>query len=212
VGATADELIAAVAGAQDGVVARWQVLGDVVNVEQLRHRRRRKQLKPIHDGVHLRAGLDLTAKRGAVAARLACGAAAVWSHETAAFVWERRPTLPSRTDITTAAGQPRSTPSYVVHRVPVLDARDVRMLDGNPVTSPARTLLDRAGGQTAAQIEREYDELRIARLLQPHDVLAALDRAPHRRNERALVELELDPVDLREEASGGSATSCSPVR
>ena len=71
-----------------------------------------------------------------------------------------------------------------------------------PVTSPARTLLDRAGGQTAAQIEREYDELRIARLVQPHDVIDAIDRAPHRRCGgllRELVELEVDPVDLREE-------------
>lgn len=202
VGATTDEVIAAAAEAQDGLVARDQLLGDVVSPEALRHRRRRKQLVVVHDGVYLLAGVELTPQRRAIAARLACGRAAVWSHETAAFVHDRREDMPSRVDITVPGGRPRSTKAYLVHRVPSLDARDVRIIGGVPVTSPARTLLDRAGGQTAARIEREYDEMRIARLVQPQHVLDAIDRARHRRGASvlmALAELERDPVDLREE-------------
>jgi very-short-patch-repair endonuclease len=195
-------VIAALAEAQDGMVARWQLLGDVVSPEALRHRRRTEQLLPVHEGVYRLAGIEFTPRRRAIAARLACGMAAVWSHETAAFAWKRRSLLPARTDITTAVGQPRSTASYLVHRVPSLDARDVRIAGGVPVTSPARTLLDRAGGQAAGQVEREYDELRIARLVAPYEVIEAIERAPHRRGAallRELVELEIDPVDLREE-------------
>jgi hypothetical protein len=43
-----------------------------------------------------------------------------------------------------------------VHRTRLLDARDVRIRDGLPVTSPARTLIDRAGATSLRQLEHMF--------------------------------------------------------
>jgi hypothetical protein len=205
VGASPDDVIGLFAGMQDGVVARWQLLGESLSPRAVEHRLERGSLRAVHRGVYVLAGLPPTWMRLARAAQLACGPAAVVSHESAAYATGRTEREPGRIEITAPGRGPNSTAAYRVHRVPAfLDDRDVRFVDGLPVMSPARTLLDRSARMTDRELQREYDELVIARELRPRDVPAAVDRAPHRRAAarlRALAERELlAPADFRSDA------------
>jgi very-short-patch-repair endonuclease len=75
-----------------------------------------------------------------------------------------------------------ATPGIKAHRTRQLVDRDIRVCEGLPVTSPARTLLDAAEYLTTRELERELDEaltvLRIVRVPELEDVL---DRAHGRR-------------------------------
>ena len=66
-----------------------------------------------------------------------------------------------------------------------LDPRDLRWIDGLPVTSPARTLLDLAATRYP-DLERAFADAHAQRLLEPYDLLAAIGRAGPRRGVRAL--------------------------
>lgn len=79
-------------------------------------------------------------------------------------------------DVTVLRDRHRKTPGIRGHRSGCLLERDVRVQQGLPVTSPARTLLDRAATLTIHDLERELDEalivLQIARREELADVVA----------------------------------------
>ena len=51
----------------------------------------------------------------------------------------------------------------MMYRVDEIDGRDVRMRDGIPVTAPARTLIDFAGGEAPAGSRRALAEAHVLR-------------------------------------------------
>ena len=107
-----------------------------------------------------------------LAAVKACGPTAVLSHHSAAALWgfmvweERYP------EITVLGTAPHAHPGLRIHRTTRLDLDDTTRLQGIPVTSPARTLLD------------------LAATLDPKPLRAATRRAQslHRVNVRQLAE------------------------
>ena len=123
-----------------------------------------------------------------MAAVLACGAAAVLSHRSAAALWgfgEAR----ARVDISAPGRAGRSRSGIDVHRADTLDPGDVTVRDGIPCTTPARTLLDIAAVADARTLERGVDraeELRAFDLDALHELLG---RNPRRRGRRALIEI-----------------------
>ncbi len=123
------------------------------------------------------------------AAVLACGGpdAVVLSHTTAAALWDLVP-LPARVDVTTLR-RGASTRAIRVHRSRTLDrAGDVIALDGLPLTTVARTLLDLADVLTEHQLERVCHRAEVVRRLD----VGALQRPAGRRTaklDRALATL-----------------------
>jgi len=111
-----------------------------------------------------------------MAAVLACGPRALLSHGSAALHWG----LPWRQnkwiDVTVPTpGGRRRRRLVVVHRAR-LEAREVSVKDGVPVTSPSRTLVDLADYGRSRPVERALDEAAYLRL----DVSALLPRQGRR--------------------------------
>jgi hypothetical protein len=81
-----------------------------------------------------------------MAAVLACGPQAVISHRSAAVL--RQLVIPARAslpiDVTVRARDRRRRPGVRLHRSQDLDPDEITLVDGIPVTSSARTLLDLA--------------------------------------------------------------------
>jgi very-short-patch-repair endonuclease len=138
-----------------------------------------------HHGVYRlpnTANLPLGAE---TAALLACGGDALLSHHTAATLWGLRPWIarPVHVTIPGARGCPQPT-GVTVHRSRTLTRADIRIHEGLPVTSPARTRLDVAPTLTDRDVESLLDEglfvLRILTRAQVSDVLARAGAHPGR--------------------------------
>lgn len=126
----------------------------------------------------------------------------VLSHVSAAAVWGLAPS--SETIYVTALGRyVRPRANVQIHRVAHLDPRDVRLRQRLPVTAPARTLIDLAGLERDATLERALAEARVARLVSDADLAAAIDRArgrPGVATVRRILEFERGHAPTRSEA------------
>jgi very-short-patch-repair endonuclease len=97
-------------------------------------------------------------------------------------------------------GWTRHRPGVTVHRTNLLDARDIRIHEGLPVTSPARTLLDRAGAMGLRQLEQMFTEAVTRKLVSRDDLEDVVARGGGRAGcaaLRALLEEESDPAFTR---------------
>ena len=77
----------------------------------------------------------------------------------------------------------RRQPNLRIHEVKHLDIRDVRLHQGFPVTSPARTLIDCA---STSRVDRLLNEARALKLVKDAELQAAMDRCPGRKGVAAL--------------------------
>jgi very-short-patch-repair endonuclease len=101
---------------------------------------------------------------------LSCGPNAVLSHRSAAALHALRPAPKGEIDVTVCGGN-RSRSEIRVHNVRKLDPADCTMIDGIPVTSLERTLLD------YAEVSGEQLTRLAIEAAQRQD---RLDRAPYR--------------------------------
>lgn len=176
-GASTDARLARLAAGQRGVVTRRQALAAGVGAGAIRDRLRRGALHPLHRGVYL-VGHPVPAPLALEqAALLAAGPSAVLVRRTAAALW-RLTDPPPAVEVLVAGRQARARAGLVIRRtVSPLAASDLRRIDGLPVTSPARTVVDLAGELDGARLERLVHEAQVRRLASPQAVRAALDRA-----------------------------------
>jgi very-short-patch-repair endonuclease len=136
-------VLAELAARQHGVVAMFQL-------EALGYSRwavwrlvEAKQLHRLYRGVYAVGHTRLSMRGRWMAAVLACGPEAVLSHHAAAALWELRPAPSTIIDIT-APGK-RKHAGIRCHVALNLPNQDRTQIDGIPVTSLYRTLLDQAG-------------------------------------------------------------------
>jgi very-short-patch-repair endonuclease len=192
VGERGDRGLAEVAGAQSGLVVRSQLLELGIGAGSIRHRVAKGALHVVLPSVFA-VGTAVLAARGAEAAALLyAGENTGLSHESAAAVWGLARS-PSFVVITVMGRHVKRQPDGRVHRVAALDIRDVRIPQGFPVTSVARTLIDCAAGSLA--LDRLLNEARALDLAKDTEIHAAMVRCPGRtgtRRLRALLEAELD--------------------
>ncbi len=143
------------AARQGGVVSRTQLLSGLATQRQLERRLETGELMALHEGVYAVRGAPITAERALWAAVLAGGSSAVASRRSAAGIWGLRNIWPAQSpEITVPIDWPLDLAGVVVHRSSRLGPPDVvRLTNGLPVTSPARTLLDigRAVGPLAQE-------------------------------------------------------------
>ena len=88
----------------------------------------------------------------------------------------------------------RSRDNIRVHRTTRIAAEDVGTIDGLPITSPARALLDYAEYATPSQLRRAVNEAHVQRLATPDEIRALMKRTPGRRG-AALLTATLDSHD-----------------
>jgi very-short-patch-repair endonuclease len=180
-----DRSVAALADRQLGVISRIQLLELGLSGRAIMRRLERGQLHPLHRGVYA-VGHRVVSGRGRwMAAVLAAGPGAVLSHRSAAALWDMRAGGLNRLEVTTP--RERRRPGIEVHRA-CLAPDEVTEVDGIPVTTVGRTLLDLAAVLPHAQIGRAIDR---AEALQLTDVLpldALLERHRGQRGTAALRE------------------------
>jgi hypothetical protein len=125
------------------------------------------------------------------AALLAMRDGAALSHDSAAALWQYPAAAESPDAIhITVPGNHGGRPIGVeVHRSRILRPRDVRARDGVPVTSPERTLLDRAASLSARELERDLEHGLRRTAMTLRDVRRLLDRAGAHHGRGALTQL-----------------------
>ena len=160
----ADRRISELAARQYGVVSRAQLFALGLGRGEIDARLRLGRLHPLHRGVY---AVGHPRPRGLavdLAAVLACGHGAVLSHRSAAALWCIRPSAGAGVDVTVSGRSGRAKrPGIRLHRAR-LASQDIRIRDGIPVTSPARTLVDLADVVSRRAVERAFDEAEYLRL------------------------------------------------
>jgi len=178
-----DRVLADLAAQQHGVVARRQLEAVGVTLSMLKSRAASGQLLRIHRGVYA-VGHDRLRREGWwMAAVLAVGPGALLSHRDAAALHGLRPPGDhTRWEVTTT-GRAASTDRIRVYGTTALDARDATAVDGIPVTSVARTLVDLAATAPSAQVRKALNEAERQRCVDLRDIERVLTTTA-RRNGR----------------------------
>jgi very-short-patch-repair endonuclease len=186
-GLTGDRAIAALAEAQCGLVTRAQLAALGLGFGAIDHRIARGRLHRLHRGVYAVGHTALAPHARELAAVLACGPDAVLSHQSAAALWGLRPDHPGDVHVTIGRSGSQSRAGLQVHRTRSLDARDIRLRQGIPATSPARTIIDLADILSERDLARVIDEAEIRHLARRRELLAATERlGPGRRGSAQL--------------------------
>jgi very-short-patch-repair endonuclease len=179
------ERIARVAGRQHGVIARTQLLRLGLERRAIARRVAGGILHPLHGGWVYAVGRNpLTVRGKYLAAVMACGSDARLSHRAAADLWGIRPALcPSEVTVPAVS---RRIPGLRIHRTRILAPQDFTVVDGIPVTSVARTILDLAAILRPPDLELVIDRAERADLLDLDAVVDLLNRANGKRGTRTL--------------------------
>jgi Protein of unknown function (DUF559)/Transcriptional regulator, AbiEi antitoxin len=172
-----DHMIAAIADRQGGVIARGQLARLALSDSAIDHRVRAGRLHVMHRGVYSVGHRVVGAGGRRWAAVLASGPGAVLSHASAAAAWDIRVSATSTVDVTVGSGGRARRKGIRLHRKRTLPADEVTELDGLPITTPARTLLDLAArGLRGRRLEAALDRAELLRLLDFADVHRLLAR------------------------------------
>jgi very-short-patch-repair endonuclease len=157
-----DEVIAALAGRQGGVVSRKQLLARGISARSIAHRITLGRLRVIHRGVYA-VGHDAIPIRGRLcAALLVAGPGSALSHRTAAYVDSLLSSMPQFVEVTTTRRAPRNRPGLVFHHAATLNTT---RRHGLPITTPIRTLQDLAATRPHHEVERAASEALVLKLV-----------------------------------------------
>jgi very-short-patch-repair endonuclease len=165
----------ALAARQHGVIALFQLLELGYTVAAIRWRVARGRLHPVHRGVYAVGRPELTRKGEWMAAVLACGAASVLSHQSAAELWEIRGERNGLIHVSVPKGETHEHKGVLAHRRSALGADDVTAHHGIPVTSPMLTLIDLATHVPARALEAAINEADKLDLVTPMELRGALE-------------------------------------
>jgi very-short-patch-repair endonuclease len=179
-----DASVAELADRQHGVVSRAQLVGLGLGRGAILHRLERKRLHPVHRGIYAVGRRRLSRAGVRMAAVLACGDGAVLSHRSAAVHWGIYRPDPSLTDVT-ASGRVGRREGIRAHKA-LLPADEITEVDGIPVTTVARTLLDLAAILNRHQLERAIEQAEALRLSDATPLVALVTRYPGRRGTAVL--------------------------
>ncbi len=192
-GAGIDATLARVAAGQRGLVTRAQALDAGIGRGAIDDRVRRGALHVVHRGVYLVGHAVPPRLALEHAAILAAGPRVLIARASAAWMWGLGPPRPADVAVLAVGRQPRPRPGIAVHRTARLHASDVRRVEGVPVTTAARTIVDLAAVVDEPELERLVHEAQVLRLATPVAVRGALDRAGRVAGAAALRRLLAEP-------------------
>jgi very-short-patch-repair endonuclease len=138
----------------------------------------------LHDGVYAVGHTALTKESRVLAAVYSCGPDALASHRAAGrlrgFVRGAQPI-----EVTAPRGcKPRA--GMIVHRSRLIDPEDRAVVDGIPVTSVARTIVDLADVLTEERLADAVHECEVQRLFDLNEVDRVLERLTGRKGRHKL--------------------------
>ncbi|HEY2161936.1 MAG TPA: type IV toxin-antitoxin system AbiEi family antitoxin domain-containing protein [Solirubrobacteraceae bacterium] len=169
-----EDRIAAIAGLQRGRVSRDQLRAAGIPDRTVSRLAANGFLRRVHKSVYAVGHTAPAPLADETSALLACGQHAVLSHMTAAKLWS----LILDGDATihvTVRGRHGACPNGVhVHRTNQLKRGEVRIVEGLPVTSPLRTLIDLASTLGLRPLERAVEEVMIRKLASERQLRAAV--------------------------------------
>jgi hypothetical protein len=171
-----DGIVAAIAGGQHGVIARWQLLAAGASRRWIANRLDKGNLIRVFPGVYRVGHAALSTEATYTAAVLACGDGAVLGGRAAAFLLGMirgqapAPGVHTRTE--------RQIAGIATRRARSMDPRDVTTWKGIPVTTPARTLVDLAESLSLDQLSRAMHQADVLHHTTPDHVEAVLQRRP----------------------------------
>jgi very-short-patch-repair endonuclease len=168
------QALADLAGRQHGVVSMLQLKQIGWPSSTVSDAVRQGRLHPIHRGVYAVGHEAITWEARCLAAVLA-RPGSVASHVTAAWIHGLLRSRPGTIHLTAPTRQ-RLKRDFVVHFAR-LDADDVVTVGGIPVTSPGRTVLDLAAGETARGLGRLLERAEEREVLDRRRFEATLSRA-----------------------------------
>ena len=148
------------AAEQYGVVARAQAMSLGATREGVRHRIERGEWLPLSPRVLRLLGTPRTTRSAVMASVLDAVPGSVASHRTAATLWRLPGFRFQHLDVTQPRGhdERRRCALGTLHEPRLLRPHHCTVLDGIPVTTPARTLFDLAGIEHPAKVERAVDD------------------------------------------------------
>jgi very-short-patch-repair endonuclease len=177
------------------LVGRGQLLELGVSRRAIETRLIQGRLHRVHQGVYAlgHSLLDVSARW--MAAVMACGPDAALSHRSAGQLWGMIPRSGAAPEVTRPRFfRPRA--GIQAHRSS-LPADEIALVDGIPVTSPPRTLLDLAAVLSQARLDRAFNEMEVIGLTDKHSIPDLLERYPRRRGSAILRSLLGDRSALR---------------
>jgi very-short-patch-repair endonuclease len=179
--------IAALAGAQHGVVSREQLLTLGLGRHRIEHRLATGRLQAIHRGVYAAGHRVLTVEGRWMAAVMASGGAAVLSHATAAAAWELRRAGAGVVHVTLPGDVGRKRRAGIrLHRSTTLMPDETTTIRAIPVTTPARTIIDLAANLMGRPLEQALDRAEQLGLVDFADLAARAEARPGRPGSPAL--------------------------
>jgi very-short-patch-repair endonuclease len=190
------------AGQQHGVVSLPQLSELGLTRHRIETRVEAKRLYRLYRGVYAVGHEALTPKSHFIAAVYACGPGSLLSHRAAGA-------LQGLLDATavievTAPRGCKPKPGIVVHRSRQVHADDRTQIDGIPVTSAARTLVDLADVLNERQLTRAVRQAELLKVFDLQAIEATLERLPGRKGRhrlrRVLVAYQPEPRVLRSKA------------
>lgn len=147
------------------MIKRWMAAGHLVR---------------LHPGVYALGHRQLRIHGHWLAAVIACGPGAALSHREAAALHGLRSSNRSRVDVTTARRIRASRPGIQIHHAATLVAHDVTTVEGIPVTTVARTLVDLAHVVPRDSVGKALREAEHLQTLDMRQIEAIRARARHR--------------------------------
>jgi hypothetical protein len=201
--APGDPVVARVAARQEGMISTEQLTAAGVQRGAIAWRVRRGRLHPYHRGVYSVGHTRVSARARLWAAVLACGGpdAALLGFRAAASPWDLMPMPGGAIDVITLR-RSGSKPGIRVHRTNSLDPGDITHIDGLPLTTPTRTIIDLADQLSAHRLERVLHRAEILRILDVNAIHARLASLPGRRSRtllQAIASLQRGPDVTRSE-------------
>jgi hypothetical protein len=158
--------LARIAGRQLGVITREQLYEVGFTYAQIKRRLVLGRLHRVHHNVYAVGHQSLTSHAHLVAALLCVGPRSFFSHRTAAAVWGLRAVNIRDIELTLPGAGGRRRAGLTVHRTEIQPhADDVRTRGQLRVSSVPRMLIELAGRETAAELERLVTEAVRKRLL-----------------------------------------------
>jgi hypothetical protein len=170
--------VAQIAGRQNGVVTRRQLLVAGCTHEAIQRRVQKGLLISIHRGVYRVGHAAPSLLATYTAAVLACGDGAVLSGRAAAYVQRlvnRRP-IPAPAVTTTFDRRPKG---IVISRCRRIDRRDVTRMHDIPMTTVPRTLVDLAAVLDVEELMRAVQQAHVLHGVRPQHIEAVLARRPN---------------------------------
>ncbi len=157
------------AAGQHGLVTRKQAEAAGMSTHTITARVQSGEWVRVLPGVYRLTAVAPSGRQAAHAAALWAGPGAVVSHAAAGVLWELMGVATKRVELWVPPTCRPTSKLVTVHRG-VVEARDRRVLDGIPVTSPARTVVDLAGRLDGEALDSVVDDAVHRRLVSPAEL------------------------------------------